>query len=51
MSLVPTQNVYECTTTDVVKVTETVCYSNAYRQFIQPCLTDRSAQRPDELLI
>lgn len=51
MSLTQTQNVYGCASTDVVKVTETVCSCSAYRQFIQPCLTDRSAQRPDELLI
>lgn len=51
MSLVQTQNVYECASADVVKVTETVCYSNADAQFIHPRLTDRSTQRPDELLI
>lgn len=46
-----TQNVYECTSTDVVKVTETVCHRSTSRQFIQLRLTDRSAQWPDELLI
>ena len=34
MSLVQRENVYDRATTDVVKVTETVCYSSAYRQFI-----------------
>lgn len=35
MSLAQTRNVYECATADVAKVTETVCYSSAHRQFIQ----------------